>query len=90
MAKRPVVASGGRLSPERAFGRTLREIRRRRLLSQEELGAASGYHRTYIGQLERGEKSPSLRTIFNLSATLRVSASDMVRRAERLSSIHPK
>ena len=36
---------------------------------QPESVARAGYHRTYIGQLERGEKSPSLRTLFSLSAT---------------------
>ena len=66
-----------------AFGRVLRSVRESRALSQEELAARAGYHRTYIGQLERGEKSPSLRTLFNLSATLEVSPSVLIRRVER-------
>ena len=53
-------------------------------LSQDDLGAKSGYHRTYIGQLERGEKSPSLRTLFNLASTLDVDPSDILRQVERL------
>lgn len=53
-------------------------------VSQEELAARAGYHRTYIGQLERGEKSPSLRTIFNLCSTLQVNPSVLIRRVERL------
>ena len=61
----------------------LRNIRESRGLSQEELAARAGYHRTYIGQLERGEKSPSLRTIFNLSSTLQVNPSVLIRRVER-------
>jgi len=61
----------------------LRSVRESRDLSQEELAARAGYHRTYIGQLERGEKSPSLRTIFNLSAALEVSPSVLIRRVER-------
>ncbi len=72
------------ISPEAAFGHVLRSVRVRQSLSQDELGAKSGYHRTYIGQLERGEKSPSLRTIFNLSATLRVSPSVLIRQTERV------
>jgi len=41
-------------------------------------------HRTYIGLLERGEKSPSLRTLFNLATTLKVSPSALVRKIEQL------
>jgi transcriptional regulator with XRE-family HTH domain len=70
-------------TPEIAFGRVLRKVRQNRLLSQDELGAKSGYHRTYIGQLERGEKSPSLRTIFNLAATLETTPSALVRATEK-------
>jgi transcriptional regulator with XRE-family HTH domain len=84
MAK-PITARSARsLSPENAFGQVLRSVRESRDLSQEELAARAGYHRTYIGQLERGEKSPSLRTIFNLSSTLEVNPSVLVRRVERL------
>lgn len=72
------------VSPETAFGRVLRDVRTSRSLSQDELGAKSGYHRTYIGQLERGEKSPSLRTIFNLAGTLDVTPSALVRDTEKL------
>jgi transcriptional regulator with XRE-family HTH domain len=70
-------------SPEAAFGRVLVDIRQSKRLSQEEFGARSGYHRTYISQLERGLKSPSLRTIFNLAATLGVAPSDMIKDVER-------
>ena len=72
-----------RTSPEIAFGRELRNLRLKRKISQEELGARSGYHRTYIGQLERGEKSPSLRTLFDLAATLGVLPSTLVRTIEK-------
>ena len=71
------------ISPETAFGRVLRSMRKSRSLSQDDLGAKSGYHRTYIGQLERGEKSPSLRTIFNLASTLEVTPAAIVRQVER-------
>jgi len=74
---------GKDLSPEAALGRVLREIRLSQSISQEELAARSGYHRTYIGQVETGEKSPSLRTIFNLAGSLDVSASGMLAKVER-------
>ena len=77
-------AQGQRISPEIAFGRVLRDLRGKRDVSQEELGARSGYHRTYIGQLERGEKSPSLRTMFNLAGTLGVSVAKIVSAIEQM------
>lgn len=71
-------------SPEQAFGCVLRKIREERSVSQEALAYMGGYHRTYIGQLERGEKSPSLRTIFALAASLDVTPSNLLSEVERL------
>jgi transcriptional regulator with XRE-family HTH domain len=70
------------MTPEKAFGKVLREIRHERSLSQEELGFESGYHRTYISLLERGRKSPSLNTVFQLAAALGVPPSEILRRTE--------
>jgi transcriptional regulator with XRE-family HTH domain len=53
-------------------------------LSQQSLADKSGYHRTYIGLLEGGQKSPSLRTIFNIATTLQVKPSELVKEVERL------
>jgi len=71
-------------TPEQAFGTTLRRIRLKRGLSQQTLADKSGYHRTYIGLLESGQKSPSLRTVFNIAATLHVQPSRLVACVERL------
>ena len=70
------------LTAEKAFGAILRAVRKERGLSQEALAFESGYHATYIGQMERGEKSPSLRTIMNLARALRTPGSEMLRRVE--------
>jgi len=70
-------------TPEQSFGLTLRSIRLKRGLSQQGLADKSGYHRTYIGLLEGGQKSPSLRTIFNIAATLHVKPSEIVKRVEQ-------
>ncbi len=77
--RRPRQAS---LTAERAFGAILRDIRKELGFSQETLADESGYHATYIGQLERGQKSPSLRTIMNLAGTLNTPGSEMLRRVE--------
>ena len=52
------------------FGEVIREIRKEKKLSQEELANKSGLHRTYIGMVERGEKNISLKNISKLSKGL--------------------
>jgi transcriptional regulator with XRE-family HTH domain len=69
---------------EKAFGQALRKIRMKSGLSQEELGFKSGYHRTYISLLERGLRSPTLKTIFDLSSTLDITPSIFVRLVETI------
>jgi transcriptional regulator with XRE-family HTH domain len=70
------------VSPEKAFGAVLRTIRASRGLSQESLGFESGYHRTYVSLLERGLKSPSLRSVFKIAKALDVRPSDLIARVE--------
>lgn len=67
------------LSLEKAFGCVLRCLRQDRGLSQEALGFESGYHRTYISLLERGQKSPSLQTIFNISKALKIDPAELIK-----------
>lgn len=67
---------------EKIFGEELQKIRKDKGLSQEQLGFESGYHRTYISQLERGVKSPSLKTIFRISKALTVQPSKLMQRVE--------
>lgn len=77
--KIPKPEAGEMLSLEKAFGGVLRCLRQDRGLSQEALGFESGYHRTYISLLERGQKSPSLQTIFNLSKALKIAPENLIR-----------
>ena len=70
------------MTPEAAFGDVVRRLRRERGLSQEQLGFEAGYHRVYIGLVERGQKSASLSAIFRLAHALDVPPSELLRRAE--------
>jgi transcriptional regulator with XRE-family HTH domain len=45
------------------FGKTIRFLRNQMEFTQEELAEKTGFHRTYIGQIERGERNPSLKNI---------------------------
>lgn len=75
---------------EKFFGQVLHQLRKERDLSQEELGFESGYHRTYISQLERGKKSPSLQTIFQLAKALNVEPSEIIKFIQGLADSHSK
>lgn len=55
---------------QRAFGANLRRHRLARGLSQEAFAELLGFHRTYLGGLERGERNPSLRTVEHIATTL--------------------
>ena len=74
---------GWKISPEALLGREIARLRKRIGLSQEELGFRADVHRTYISQLERGLKSPTLSMILKLSRALKASASKLVATVER-------
>jgi len=52
------------------FGKKVREERTKQGLSQEELAARAGLHRTYIGMIERAEKNITLENIEKISKAL--------------------
>lgn len=74
---------GSKPSPEVMLGKEIARLRKRIGLSQEELGFRAEVHRTYISQLERGLKSPTLNMILKLSRALKASASKLVATVER-------
>lgn len=55
------------------FGRRLAALRVEKGLSQEELAAACDLNRTYIGTIERAEKSATVNTIVKLAQGLGIS-----------------
>ena len=56
----------------------LRAVRKARGISQEELADLAGLHRTYVGSIERGERSPSLLNIARLALALKVKPGELM------------
>lgn len=71
-------------SVDELFGLVLQQFRKEKGLSQEGLGFESGYHRTYISLLERGKRSPTLKTIFQLAKALNVEPSEIMGRIQKM------
>ena len=60
-------------------GQKLRETRKRRFMSREELAEKVGIHRDHIGRLERGMVgAPRIKTIRDIAAALEVDPSELV------------
>lgn len=70
-----------------AFGQAVRDRRKELGLSQEELGERADLHRTYVSQVERGLKSPSLTSVEHLAKVLGVRPSELIRAAEKLTRL---
>ena len=70
---------------ESIFGEVVRKRRRELGLSQEELGFRSGLHRTYISEIERGLKSPSLRAMIGIAKALDTQVSALMMQTENIS-----
>ena len=60
------------------FGEAVRRLRKTRGISQEEFADLIGIHRTYIGGIERGERNPTLTTIWKIANALEVHPRDLL------------
>ena len=57
------------------FGLAIKQRRHELGISQEELSFRVGLHRTYISDIERGSRNPSLENIAKLAKALEISVS---------------
>ena len=66
---------------EQRLGDVIRERRESLNLSQEAFAAECGLHRTYISQLERGLKSPTVRVLATIAQVLKLTPDELLRAA---------
>lgn len=68
------------------FGDRIRGLRTQENLSQEQLSYKTGFHRTYIGMIERGERNISLTNMAVFAKVFEMSISELL----DFSSINPE
>jgi transcriptional regulator with XRE-family HTH domain len=61
------------------LGRNVREARHRARMSQEQLAFEADMKRSYVSDLERGTRNPSVKAIARLAAALNISPADLLR-----------
>ena len=59
---------------KKQFGKRLRKMRQEKGWTQEDLAEKSGMHFTYVGQIERGIRNPSLVNLYKLARALGVKS----------------
>jgi len=59
------------------LGRKIRELRKLKGLSQEELTEAAGLDLTTVSEVESGKRNPSLKTVYKISLALKTSLSEL-------------
>lgn len=65
------------------FGLAVRAMREAQNISQEELAAMAGLHRTYMGGVERGERNLGLINIFRIARALNCQPSLLIATVEK-------
>ena len=68
--------------PNHSFGQTIARLRRYAGLTQEELAHRARIHPTYVSQIERGLKSPTVTVILRLAKALDVSLGELMQAFE--------
>lgn len=67
-----------KLEVQRAFGARVREIRLSKDITQEGLALVCGLDRSYLGQVERGERNITLENIHRLARGLEVRPHELL------------
>tara|TARA_R110002051_G_scaffold188553_1_gene257967 strand:- start:10353 stop:10562 length:210 start_codon:yes stop_codon:yes gene_type:complete len=60
------------------FGRRVREARKSKGISQERLAEMAGIDRSYMGNIERGEKNITLKKAYEVCDALEVDIKDLI------------
>lgn len=62
----------------KAIGRNIKRFREEKGWTQEELAEKADVHVSYIGQIERGLRYPSLKVLFKIAYTLSINIRELL------------
>jgi len=71
------------------IGRRIREERVRRGWTQEQLAERAEMHLSFVGQIERGVKKPSLKTLKRIADVYGIKAGDLLDESPPFSKSYP-
>ena len=60
------------------LGQNVRRLREEKGWSQEDYADRAGIHRTYVSDIERGRRNPTVTVVEKLAVPFEVSASDII------------
>lgn len=63
-------------------GETISEIRKRKGISQDVLSGLAGIGRTHLSAIERGERKPTLETLYRISIAFDMKMSEIISEIE--------
>lgn len=61
-----------------AFGKRVREVRKSKGISQERLAEMAGIDRSYMGNIERGEKNITLKKAYEICDALGTDLKELI------------
>lgn len=64
------------------LGRNVRRLREQKGWSQEKFAFEADIHRTYVSDIERGARNPTITVVDKLAMSLGVSFADLVKEAD--------
>lgn len=67
----------------KAVGKVISNFRKRKKLSQEVLSGLADIGRTHLSAIERGDRKPTLETLYRISQALDVKMSDIIIEIEK-------
>ncbi len=67
------------MKPVQLLGKRIRELRRVRKLTIEQLAESTGVNDKYLGSVERGEQNPSFKVLTKVAIALEVDLPDLFR-----------